>query len=156
MGTPSGHPPAEFRSPTSHGSLDGTAHWLFYDGGCGLCHGVVRWVLARDTRAVFLFAPLHGESFHSRVPKERQANLPDSIVLQTADGALLLKSAAVRVMLLQIGGLWHTLGVLLGFIPRAFSDWGYDLIAKIRHRLFKKPEDVCPVVPAELRHRFRP
>jgi predicted DCC family thiol-disulfide oxidoreductase YuxK len=156
MDTPSGQSPAKFRSPTSHGSLDGTAHWLFYDGGCGLCHGVVRWALPRDRNAVFLFAPLHGESFHSRVPKERQGNLPDSIVVQTPHGALLLKSDAVRVLLLQLGGPWRTLGVLLGIVPRPFSNWVYDLIAKIRHRLFKKPEDVCPVVPAELRHRFRP
>jgi predicted DCC family thiol-disulfide oxidoreductase YuxK len=136
--------------------MDSAAHWLFYDGDCGLCHGVVRWVLARDANAVFLFAPLHGESFTKRVAKEQHANLPDSIVLQTPEGALLLKSDAVRVMLLQLGGSWRTLGVLLGFVPRALSDWGYDLIAKVRHQLFKKPNDVCPMVPPELRSRFRP
>lgn len=132
------------------------AHWLFYDGGCGLCHGVVLWLLPRDRAAVFLFAPLGGESFQSRIPNDRQQDLPDSIVLLTPSGDLLLKSTAVRAMLHQLGNPWRILGAVMSVIPRPLADWGYDFIAKIRHRLFKKPTDVCPVVPPELRSRFRP
>jgi predicted DCC family thiol-disulfide oxidoreductase YuxK len=156
MGTPDALQPTGPAAPVTQTALEGAAHWLFYDGNCGLCHGVVRWALIRDRGAAFLFAPLRGESFNNRVPPERRANLPDSIVLQTPEGALLLKSDAVRVMLLQLGGSWRTLGVLLGFIPRALSDRVYDLIAKVRHRFFEKPDDICPIVPADLRPRFRP
>jgi predicted DCC family thiol-disulfide oxidoreductase YuxK len=134
---------------------DDQAHWLFYDGGCGLCHGVVLWTLARDHSAAFLFAPLGGDSFKTRVSEEQRSHLPDSIALQTPHTRLLFKSAAVRAILLQIGGAWRVFGVILGWVPRRVADWGYDFVARIRHRLFKKPDDVCPVVPAELRSRFR-
>ncbi|HZH02738.1 MAG TPA: DCC1-like thiol-disulfide oxidoreductase family protein [Myxococcaceae bacterium] len=35
---------------------------LFYDGGCGLCHRAVRFVLARDPAGRFRFAPLGGSA----------------------------------------------------------------------------------------------
>lgn len=134
---------------------DERAHWLFYDGGCGLCHGVVLWTLARDHAGAFLFAPLNGNSFKAWVPDRDRSNLPDSIVLRTPRADLLFKSAAVRAILLQIGGAWRLLALIMGVIPRPVADWGYDWVARIRHRLFKKPDDVCPVVPPELRSRFR-
>jgi predicted DCC family thiol-disulfide oxidoreductase YuxK len=128
---------------------------LFYDGGCGLCHGVVLWTLARDRKAAFLFAPLSGDTFKARMPEGERSDLPDSIVLQKPGEQVLLKSAAVRAILLQIGGAWRVLGVILGMVPRPLADWGYDFVASIRHRLFKKPDDACPVVPPEWRTRFR-
>jgi hypothetical protein len=33
-------------------------------------------------------------------------------------------------------------------------DTGYDGIARIRHRIFAKPPDACPILPAPLRDRF--
>lgn len=143
-------------NPPGTSSAENEPHWLFYDGGCGLCHGWVQWLLRRDRAAVFLFAPLGGESFQSRIANDRQQDLPDSIVLLTPSGELLLKSTAVRAMLHQIGNPWRILGAAMSVIPRSLADWGYDVIAKIRHRLFKKPSDVCPIVPPELRSRFRP
>jgi predicted DCC family thiol-disulfide oxidoreductase YuxK len=33
-------------------------------------------------------------------------------------------------------------------------DSGYDFVASIRGKLFKKQEDACPILPKELRARF--
>jgi predicted DCC family thiol-disulfide oxidoreductase YuxK len=154
--TDPGAPPASGTSPTRLGPADEAAYWMFYDGNCGLCHGVVKWLLPRDRAQVFLFAPLHGESFEARIPPNRQHNLPDSIVLLTPKGEVLVKSRAIWAMLGQIDNPWRLLGSLLAVIPRVLSDFGYDFVAKIRHHLFKKPDDVCPIVPPEQRSRFRP
>ena len=132
------------------------AHILFYDGGCGLCHGAVRFVLKRDQKAVFRFAPLQGEAFHELVPEAARLALPDSLVLREPEGRLLMRSSAIIALLRRLGGLWRLLGALLWIVPRPLRDFGYDLVAKVRHRLFKTPEGVCPIVPQPLRDRFLP
>ncbi|HTL97416.1 MAG TPA: DCC1-like thiol-disulfide oxidoreductase family protein [Holophagaceae bacterium] len=127
---------------------------LFYDGDCGLCHGAVLFVLKRDRAGVFRFAPLQGETLIEQVPEEVRAALPDSLVLREPDGRLLTRSSAVVGMLKRLGPLWRAAAALLWIIPRPLRDLGYDLVAKVRHRLFKKPEGACPIVPKDLRGRF--
>ena len=127
---------------------------LFYDGGCGLCHGAVLFVLKRDRAAAFRFAPLQGETIQAEVPEVLRAALPDSLVLKETDGRVLTRSSAVVAMLRRLGGVWAFLGGLLWIIPRPLRNLGYDLVAKVRHRLFRKPEGACPIVPKELRGRF--
>ena len=129
---------------------------LFYDGDCGLCHGAVLFVLKRDKAALFRFAPLQGGTLAELVPPETRAALPDSLVLRQGDGSLRLRSSAVAAMLSHLGGAWPAIGFLLRVIPRFLRDFGYDCVAKVRHRLFRKPAGACPFVPPELRGRFLP
>jgi predicted DCC family thiol-disulfide oxidoreductase YuxK len=128
---------------------------VFYDGACGLCHRTVRFAIARDRDGSrFRFAALGGKAFRRLVPESAQAGLPDSIVVLTPDGRLLTRSAAVVHILERIGGPWRLPGGLLGLLPRGIRDLGYDGIARIRHRLFSRPTDACPVTPPTLRTRF--
>lgn len=130
---------------------------LFYDGHCGLCHRAVKFVLQHDrTGRAFRFAPLQGETFAKTVPAERRAGLPDSMVLQTLDGSLLVRSDAWLHILRRLGGGWKFLGAVISAIPRALRDAAYDFIAHIRFRVFGRPDDLCPIVPRELRDRFDP
>lgn len=127
---------------------------LFYDGDCGLCHGAVLFTLKRDKVAAFRFAPLQGETLKTEVPEAMRAALPDSLVLKEPDGRVLTRSSAVVALLKRLGGFWTLLGAMLWIIPRPLRNLGYDLVAKVRHRLFKRPEGACPLVPKELRGRF--
>ena len=128
---------------------------LYYDGHCGLCHRWVRFLLAADSDGrLFRFAPLHGETFQARVVESARAGLPDSVVLQTTDGSLLVRSAVVLHVLRRLGGGWAALGAAIRLIPRPLRDGVYDWIAGIRYRLFARPADTCPVMPVELRKRF--
>jgi predicted DCC family thiol-disulfide oxidoreductase YuxK len=128
---------------------------LFYDGHCGLCHWFVRFVLTRDVNGVFVFAPLQGAFFASLVPVEARAAFPDSVVIHTADGRILVRAAAVRHALDRLGGVWRALSAVSGVVPVAWLDRLYDVVARIRRRLFATPPDVCPTVPPHLRRRFR-
>jgi predicted DCC family thiol-disulfide oxidoreductase YuxK len=133
------------------------AEYLFYDGHCGLCHRAVKFVLKHDRSGrAFRFAPLQGETFAARVPAERRAGLPDSIVVLTDDGSLLVRSAAFLHILRRLGGGWVAVASVLGVIPRGLRDFVYDLVARIRYRVFGRRDDVCPIVPPELRARFDP
>ena len=128
---------------------------VFYDGGCGLCHRTVRFAIARDRDGSrFRFAALGSEAFRRLVPEAQRAGLPDSIVVLTADGTLLARSAAVIHILERIDGPWRLPGRLLALVPQGIRDLGYDGIARVRHRLFRRPTDACPVTLPELRARF--
>lgn len=128
---------------------------IFYDGHCGLCHRTVRFVLARDRAGdLFRFAPLESNAFRTAVPQAARTGLPDSIVLRRQDGSLLVRSAAVLHILQRLSGGWRLLGAVAGIVPRVVLDFLYDAIAQVRHRLFRRPVESCPVVPPHLRTRF--
>ena len=128
---------------------------IFYDGHCGLCHGFVRFTLAEDRSGAIEFSPLQGELFSSSVSESQRAALPDSIVVRTPDGRLLTRSEAVSFVLARLGGIWRLVAVLTGLLPRRLLDACYDAVARVRLKLFRRPPETCPLVPAELRSRFR-
>ncbi len=128
---------------------------IFYDGYCGLCHRWVRFALAEDRSGeAFRFSPLQSRAFEQAVPAARRAELPDSIVVLTEDQRLLSRSDAVSHIARRLGGIWRPMGVMLAILPRFIRDGGYSFVAAIRHRIFKKPSDACPMLPPELRKRF--
>jgi predicted DCC family thiol-disulfide oxidoreductase YuxK len=127
---------------------------VFYDGTCGFCHGVVRFALAEGGDDRFRFAPLQGEHFRLAVSESARRALPDSFVILADDGRLRLKSDAAIHLLRRLGGLWIIAASLLAIVPRPVRDAGYDFVGSVRHRLFKRPESLCPIVPPALRGLF--
>jgi predicted DCC family thiol-disulfide oxidoreductase YuxK len=128
---------------------------VFYDGQCGLCHGFVRFLLARDpSGGNFAFAPLQGRYFATAIPESERARVPDSVVVKTTGGKLLVKSAAVLYLLGRLGGGHRWLARALEMLPASFLDRCYDIIAGLRRKFFAKPADVCPVIPPHWRQRF--
>lgn len=132
-----------------------TAEFVFYDGHCALCHRTVKFVLKHDrSGTAFRFAPLQGATFQSKVPAGERAGLPDSVVVLTGAGALLVRSNAFLHILRRLGGGWKILAGVLSVVPRLLRDVVYDFVARIRYRVFGTREDLCPVVPPEFRARF--
>jgi predicted DCC family thiol-disulfide oxidoreductase YuxK len=128
---------------------------IFYDGHCGLCHGLVRFVLSEDQSVLpFSFAPLQGEEIKRAVAEPVRAKLPDSVVVVEENRNVLTRSAAVIYVLKRLGGLWFLCATLLSFVPRALRDLAYDAIASVRKRIFGTTDDICPLVPRPLRARF--
>jgi len=128
---------------------------LFYDGSCALCHWAVRFVVARDARGdAFRFAPLASDAFRRAAAASGQTDFPDSLVVETADGRLLTRSAAVVHVLRRLSLPWRMLGALARVVPQPWLDALYDLVARTRYRLFGRTEAACPVIPAHLRSRF--
>ncbi len=130
---------------------------IYYDGDCGVCHWAVTFVARHDQEGrSFRFAPLAGETMRATVDEARRQALPDSLVVQSSDGELLLRSSGLVHILRRLGGRWALLGSLIWCVPRPLRDWAYDLFAAIRHRLVSRPEGACPVVKPELGRRFDP
>ena len=130
---------------------------LFYDGHCGLCHRAVKFVLQQDRAGTaFRFAPLGGETFQARIPIPQRTGLPDSMVVQTRGGSLLMRSDAWVHVLWRLGGRWKLVGSFLNVIPRPLRDFVYRAVARTRYRIFGRRDEVCPMVPPDLRARFDP
>lgn len=127
---------------------------VFYDGACGLCERVVRFVLAEDRAGVFQLAPLGSPAFERLVPPEARAALPDSIVVRTRDGELLVRARAAIEIGTALGGLWRVAATMVMLLPPELADRAYDVVAARRRRLFAPPSAACPLVPARLRGRF--
>lgn len=141
---------------------------LLYDGVCGLCNRMVQFILKRDRRAAFRFAPLQGP-FASRVLKAHgkdPTDLDTIYVMMNCDPtteqssregkpgeSLLTRSDAAVFVLRELGGMWRVWAVLLGWLPRRVRDWGYRLIARNRYRVFGRYE-TCPVPSESVRARF--
>ena len=145
---------AESRVTASAGGGD---HLVLYDGVCGLCNRLNRFVLKRDSSAVFDFASLQsatGQEILKRFGKDAR-DLDTVYVLanyQSAEPRLFTRAAAVLFVLRTIGGPWRALN-LLGALPKALLNAGYDLVARGRYRLFGQYQ-TCPLPSAEDRKRF--
>jgi predicted DCC family thiol-disulfide oxidoreductase YuxK len=128
--------------------------WVFFDGTCGLCHHVVRFVLAEDRAGLFLFSPLQGWAFSQTVAEDDRRRLPDSLVVVDHAGRILLRSDAVIHIATRLGGIWRVLGAILAVVPKLIRDGGYRLVGINRHQFFSRPGASCPVLPPRLRARF--
>src|SRR5437868_14494686 len=95
---------------------------VFYDGACGLCHATVRFLLERDRRGLFAYAPIGGATFLRTFPEAERASIPDSLVVRTSDGRTLVRSSALAHLLKRLDGGWRSLGALLCVVPRPLGD----------------------------------
>src|SRR4051794_29012111 len=100
---------------------------IFYDGTCGLCHGFVQWTLARDHGGVFCFASLQGETFRNSISDEIRSGLPDSVVVQTNDCRLLVRSDAAIYVAQKLGAA-SFLTSIIKILPRGLRDALYNFI----------------------------
>ena len=74
----------------------------------------------------------------------------------TSEGELLVRSNAFLHILRRLGDGWKFLAGMLGVVPGPLRDVVYNIVARIRYRVFGRQDDLCPIVPPDLRRRFDP
>src|SRR5438093_1912556 len=132
-------------------------HLLLYDGACGLCSRLVRFVLTRDRDRVFDFASL--QSAVGKAMVARAGVTGDELTTfyvfpnyRAAQLTALTKSRATLFVAGALGRPWKS-AAIFGVLPAAWLDRIYDIVARNRDRVFGRQEQ-CLVPPAEHRHRF--
>jgi predicted DCC family thiol-disulfide oxidoreductase YuxK len=130
---------------------------VLYDGVCGFCNGVVRFLVPRDRERRMWFAPLQSPlaaevlARHGRTPSS-----DDTMYLVTGPGRpeerLAWKTEAALTLFATLGFPWRLL-TWLRILPRSVRDRGYDAVARVRYRLWGK-HDRCVVPRPEWRARF--
>ncbi len=132
-------------------------HLVLYDGECGVCSRIVRWLLAADRRGLLHFAPLQGAT--AAELRRRWPALPadlDSVVYVDRSGGseqVSWRSEALFRLCRLLGGPWRAAAVL-AWLPRPLTDFAYDAFARRRH-LFGDP-DTCALPSPGERARFLP
>lgn len=128
---------------------------LLYDGVCALCNGAVLFVLKRDARGDVRFAPLQGDTAKGFFASHPELPAVDSMIWIDANGQAFTRSAAAMAIGRYLGGGWSTLASLATIVPTVLRDAVYDLVARVRYRVFGR-YDACPIPPPEHRARFLP
>jgi len=131
---------------------------LLYDGECGLCNALVRFMLRRDRRGVLRFAPLQGRTGQAfLISRGLDTADFDSLVfiedLERADTAHFMRTTGALRALGELGGGWVRLAGALGVVPASWRDVIYKLIARFRYRIFGRYRPT-PLPRAEWARRF--
>jgi predicted DCC family thiol-disulfide oxidoreductase YuxK len=127
---------------------------VFYDGVCGLCNGIVRFLLRVDKKGALRYAPLQGST--AALMRHRWHGVPeelDTFVFIEGD-ATYVRSRAVFASARHLPYPWRAIR-LFRWVPRFLTDALYRLVARWRYTLFGK-SDSCVAPAPEVRSRFLP
>lgn len=127
---------------------------ILYDGVCVFCDTSVRWLMERDPRAAFRFAPLQGGT--AAELRLRHPEIPEDIdTLVVVEGErVYLRSAAVLRIVARLPAPWRWLRALR-VLPDSLLDLLYRGFARVRYRVFGRM-DACRVPSADERARILP
>ena len=114
---------------------------VFFDGICGLCNGIVDFLIKYDKKNILKFAPLQGKYAQNNLNKKQIQDV-DTIVFQL-NGQTFIKSRAVIEILNQLDRFW-IISKILNIFPTKILDVFYDLIVKYRYNIFGK-RDTCRI-----------
>jgi len=132
-------------------------HLLLYDGVCGLCNGIVRFVLGVDRRGVFHFASLQSPAAATHLQRFalNPADLDTFVAIanyQTAAAAAFAKGSAAIFVAKKLGWPWKIAG-LAEWLPLTALNAVYDFVARNRYLIAGK-RDHCVLPTSETRTRF--
>jgi predicted DCC family thiol-disulfide oxidoreductase YuxK len=136
--------------------VTGPRRLVLYDGFCGFCDRMVRWLLDRD-RGRLAYAPLQGPTaaeLRARHPEIPEA-LETLIYVETGENGfetVSMRSEAVFRLAAQLAPPWNALA-WLRWLPRPLTDLAYRSFARHRYRLFGRLDD-CRLPSPEERSRF--
>lgn len=138
--------------PVTHPVTHPIAHpVILFDGVCNLCNSSINFVIDRDKKQKYRFAPLQSE-IGEMVKKKAGKSLDLDSVLLYENGKLLDKSDAALEIARNLSGIWPMLYVFK-VVPRPLRNLVYDFIARNRYKWFGKM-DACRMPTPELKALF--
>jgi predicted DCC family thiol-disulfide oxidoreductase YuxK len=131
---------------------------VFYDGICGLCNRLNRFLLKRDRQGRIRFAPLQSRLAGDTLARYgRDSSDLDTVYVvsnwNSPRERVHARSRAVLHTLSLLGPGWRLLSRLGSIVPTPLADALYGLVARHRYRIFGQ-FDACPLPPPEWRTRF--
>lgn len=126
---------------------------IYYDGYCGLCDTFVGFVLARDRKGRYQYAPLSGPTAAGRFGTSLGPGDPQTVLLEEA-GKVRERSDAALAIMAGLGGGWKLVQVFR-IVPRPIRDWVYDFVARHRFKWFGRRAE-CRIPAPHERQRFLP
>ena len=107
---------------------------ILFDGVCNYCNSVVNFIIKRDKKNIFRFAPLQSETGVALAKKYLIPATIDSFIYIENDTVHTFSTGALKVCK-HLGGFWPALSVLL-IIPKFVRDGRrHSGIASRAHRI---------------------
>jgi predicted DCC family thiol-disulfide oxidoreductase YuxK len=125
---------------------------IFFDGVCNFCNGSVNFIIKRDKKNKFLFAPLQSEMGKAFLTTYKLNVIEFDSVIIFRKGKIFKKSTAALQVTSQLVFPWPILSVFK-IIPAFIRDFFYDSIARNRYRFFGR-KDACMIPTAEIKAKF--
>eukprot|EP00411_Alexandrium_monilatum_P013350 CAMPEP_0175280978 /NCGR_PEP_ID=MMETSP0093-20121207/50855_1 /TAXON_ID=311494 /ORGANISM="Alexandrium monilatum, Strain CCMP3105" /LENGTH=205 /DNA_ID=CAMNT_0016576087 /DNA_START=22 /DNA_END=636 /DNA_ORIENTATION=- len=128
---------------------DGVESWLMFDGVCNLCDGFINFVADGDSARRVKFG---AQQKHEELLRRVGAPVDLSTVVLIQGDRFYTKSTAALRTLALMDWPWCALSAAY-VLPAALRDFGYDLVARYRYKVFGKVE-ACRVPTGDFRKRF--
>ena len=125
---------------------------IVFDGICNFCNSCVNFIIARDDKNTFTFAPIQSQTGLEMLKKYNISSDNIDTFLLVKNSKPLTKSDAALTIAKELRKPWNYLAIL-GFIPKPIRDYVYSLIARNRYKWFGKKEQ-CMIPTPELRKKF--
>lgn len=124
---------------------------ILFDGVCNLCNGYVQFIIKRDPKGQFQFAPLQSQIAEELIQRHQLPNKIDSVILIDNDKAYTFSDAPLKI-LYKLGGFWSLTYPFI-LVPKFIRDRVYKWIAKNRYQWFGQ-KNSCMIPTPELKQRF--
>ena len=129
-----------------------TPHIIIFDGVCNFCHGAVNFIIKRDQKNVFKFAPMQSRVAKKLIEKHDVKDVGfDTFLLIKNDVCYFRTNAAIEITK-DLSGFWFLFRAF-GLLPRCIRDYFYRLFARNRYRIFGRT-DSCMVPTQEAKSKF--
>ena len=127
---------------------------ILFDGVCNLCNSSVLYVIKRDKKGQFLFAPL--QSFIGKeIIEDFNVNIDavDSILLYNPKKNTLKYKSSAALHVAKYLGFPNNLMTVFFIVPTFIRNWVYDYVARNRYQWYGKKES-CMIPTPELKSKF--
>jgi predicted DCC family thiol-disulfide oxidoreductase YuxK len=126
---------------------------ILFDGVCNLCDNVVQFIIKRDKKDIFRFVALQSELGQEIIHYLGvDQSKTDSIILYEPGHAYYYKAEAALKIGSELGGFYSILRVF-NVLPKSFSNWIYDYVARNRYKWYGKKNE-CMIPTPEMKAKF--
>lgn len=108
-----------------------------FDGVCNLCNGAVNFIIDRDIKNQFLFAPLQSEAGQQLLTQYQLPLSSFNSLILLEQGQIYRKSTGALRIAKSLQFPWPLFYAFI-FIPPPVRNSVYNFIAKYRYKLFGK------------------
>jgi predicted DCC family thiol-disulfide oxidoreductase YuxK len=125
---------------------------VLYDGKCNFCNAIVNYIIERDKKKLFSFAPLQSKEAR-RILRERDEAFVSLKTVYLVNGMQVCKRSTAIFQIFRRLGMPYSILSVFRFLPVFVTDAVYTFIAKNRYKWFGEADKV--IVPDErIKERF--
>ena len=127
---------------------------ILFDGVCNLCNSSVLFVIKRDKKDLFMYAPLQGSSGRAIMAHFKiDPSQIDSIITYDPSNNLVQVKSDAALSIAKHLGFPYNLFYVFRVVPKGMRNWIYDLVAKNRYKWFGR-KDSCMIPTPALQSKF--